>query len=212
MPTLSDIIGQPITEHLMRYVRNPYPCCFLLCGSPGTGKSYTANALANDLGCPDDMHGFLQVCSSDMTVEGIDSVFRSLRFRPLMGNDWKVLLIEELDGVTSKQAERLLKVKLDPQNLPAKTTIIATSNDPMNIPLAIRNRFRFVNYSSGPEFRKACLDSLAQRWYNDTGDHKLPLSFNDWGYCDDENFSMRTACDEYIQCLEMWKETNHVSA
>jgi DNA polymerase III delta prime subunit len=201
--TLAEIVGQPIVSHLIRYAAAPTPKCFLLSGSPGVGKSATARALAADLGCPDEFAGFLTVSSASLTVEGIREYFgHKLRLRPLTGSGWKCLLIEELDGIVSKQAERDLKIALDEFNLPARTTIIATSNDPMNIPLALRNRFRHVPFSNGPEFRAACLESLARRWENDANGEPLPPSFYQFGECGD-GFSMRSACDEYAQCLEM---------
>jgi DNA polymerase III delta prime subunit len=201
--SLADIIGQHGTEHLRRYAASPKPCCFLLSGPPGVGKSATAIALAHDLGCPDDFSGFMTVCSADLTVDKIKDLFgHSLRLRPWTGSGWKVLLIEELDGMVSKQAERQLKLALDPNNLPLKTTIIATSNDAMGIPLALRDRFRHIPFSNGPEFRKECLESLAVRWHNETSGEPLPKSFWRFGDCGD-GFSMRSAVDCYKQCLEM---------
>jgi DNA polymerase III delta prime subunit len=201
--SLRDIIGQPIVEHLQRYAANPHPNCFLLSGPPGTGKSATARALAADLGCPDEFSGFLTISSADLTADNIREYFgHKLRLRPLTGSGWKCLLIEELDGVTSSQAERLLKIALDKNNLPAKTTIIATSNNVLGIPLALRNRFRHAEFSNGPEFRKACLEHLAQRWQKDAPGEPLPRTFWHFGQCGD-GFSMRSACDEYAQCLEM---------
>ena len=71
-------------------------------------------SMAADLGSVDEFSGLLVVPASELDIERCRELFDvSLRLRPLEGNGWHVLVLEELDGVGSKQVERYLKVKLE---------------------------------------------------------------------------------------------------
>lgn len=118
----------------------------------------------------------------------------SLRLRPLEGRGWHVLVMEELDGVGSKQVERYLKVKLETM-LPAKCIVVATSNDTHKIDRALLERFGItLNYSAGDEFRQACLERLSQIWAVESDGADLPIGWDSWGQ-NGNRFSMRLALD-----------------
>ena len=51
--TLANVIGQPPVKLLQALAADPYCCCVLLEGPPGTGKRASALASAHDLGCYD---------------------------------------------------------------------------------------------------------------------------------------------------------------
>ena len=76
------------------------------------------------------------------------------------------MVIEELDGVTSKAVERYLKVQLEEKNLTPRT-----SNDATGLPAALMERFRLLRYSSGPLFAEACREHIMDQWAELTGDH-----------------------------------------
>jgi len=52
--TLDEVVGQPAAiRRLKTFVMEPFPCCILLEGKGGIGKSATAKTLAADLDIPE---------------------------------------------------------------------------------------------------------------------------------------------------------------
>ena len=101
--TLGEIVGQPaIVRRLAALAANPSSCCVLLEGRGGTGKSATAKAFINDLGiCP--FSGLHETSGSNLTIDEVRRLFsQTFRLRPMMGNSWHVLLVEELELLPSK--------------------------------------------------------------------------------------------------------------
>jgi len=199
--TLDEIVGQPLAHRLRIILHSPSPRCFLLDGEPGIGKSATAMAIATDLGADDDWEGYLRVVpASELSVEECRSIFeQALRIRR---SNWKVLVIEELDGVASKQVERYLKVRLDLGAPPSirlteRTLVIATSNGAERLTPALRERFSVLPYSCGEPFAEACQERLAEIWEAETGEDSPPPGWDVWGWIG-ERFSMRDA----LRCLE----------
>src|SRR5262245_39506925 len=113
--TLGDVVGQPMAVATLRQlVREPEPCCLLFEGGPGLGKTASALAFARELGCADEFSGLEILPASELDIERCRDLFEvTLRLRPLEGKGWHVLILEELDGVGSKQVERYLKVRLE---------------------------------------------------------------------------------------------------
>lgn len=197
---LTQIIGQRATATLAKYAgrSDRGSRCFLLDGPPGVGKSASAFALCNELGVTDTAPLLVKLCASELTVETIRELFlRTFR----LSFKWKVLWIEELDGLTSKQADRELKVALDPHNLPARLTIIATSNDAHKLPAAIVDRFTVLSYSGGPEFKDRAHQWLSATWTKLFPGADLPRGWMDWG-CLDDSFSLRSAMARFSEAVE----------
>ncbi len=77
----------------------------------------------HDIGSVDEFAGLRVLPASELDIELCRELFEvSLRLRPLEGRGWHVLVLEELDGVASKQLERYLKVKLE-HGLPTKCIV-----------------------------------------------------------------------------------------
>lgn len=199
-PDLDGIVGQPAVRHLRRLAENPRPRCILIEGAPGIGKSASAYALANALGCEDDFSGLHVVPASELTIDECRRLFdRLLRTRPLGGSTgWKVLVIEELDGLTSKQVERYLKVHLE--HLPIKTIVIATSNSTEGIDAALLQRFRHLRFGNCEVLARGCRERLAELWAGNT-EAPMPSTWETWGTTDD-GFSMRLAIRRLVDALE----------
>ena len=200
--TLAEIVGQPPVNILRRYAALPpdrRPSrCFLLEGEGGVGKSASAYLLAESLGADDGTvvgGGYFNIIpASELRIEQCNDLFgRVLRLR----FNWKLVILEELDGLPSKAVERFLKVHMEERRIPPRTTIVATSNGAGNLDSAFLQRFRILRYGNGPSFQAACQDRLGELWKAETGDDSLPVGWLNWGVTS-EGFSMRRA----VQALE----------
>ncbi|MEQ8786544.1 MAG: AAA family ATPase, partial [Pirellulaceae bacterium] len=184
--SLAEVVGQPPVNILRRYASLP-PArrpsrCFLMEGDGGTGKSVSAYLLAEELGAGDETafgSGYFNVIpASELRIEQCNELFgRVLR----LSFAWKVVILEELDGLPSKAVERFLKVNMEEQRLPSRTTVVATSNGAGNLDPAFLQRFRILRYGNGPSFRTACQDRLGELWKAETGQDDLPTGWLHWG-------------------------------
>jgi replication-associated recombination protein RarA len=202
--SLTEIVGQPPARLLAALAADPYPCCVLLEGPPGVGKSASALALAHELGCEDEFSGLSVIPASELDIDRCRELFdTTLRLRPMFGRGWHVLLIEELDGIASKQVERYLKVALETR-LPAKCIVIATSNGAGKIDRALLQRFKLYCYSAGPTFATCVADRLSEIWQAEGGGDDMPLGWREWGWSNgllERAFSFRVALDAMQDAL-----------
>lgn len=193
---LADVVGQPPVAFLKALAANPYPCCLLLHGPPGVGKSASAYALAAELGCTDDMSGLYQLDSCDLTIDNVRELFADkLRLYPMCNPKgvWKVLIIEELESLNAK-VDGKLKTALE-VNLPAHLVVVATSNSPDKIGKALRQRFKQYQFKAGPEFAVASQHRLAAIWRSRAPNHPIPSDYLAWGW-EDGVYSLRSALDQ----------------
>jgi DNA polymerase III delta prime subunit len=210
--SLDDIVGQPPVRMLRALAANPYSCCVLLeCAKGGVGKTSAAIAFANELGCEDEFSGLHIVPCSEFGVDvarrmfqGGDGYAATLRLRPMQGNGWHCLILEEFDWLPS-QTQRFLKVALETK-LPGKCIVIATSNGAGNLDAALLQRFRCYSFASGKQFAAAAQSRLAEIWRLEVGDIDMPVGWKHWGVVEDGNFSLRVALDrmqDYLSLLEV---------
>jgi len=195
--TLSEVVGQPVTALLERFVTRPKEQAFACEGPPGCGKTSAAYALAHDLGCS-DFGGLYVEKASDLNVDRCRQLFdQTLRLIPMYGSRWKMLIIEEFEYVVSDAVKRYLKVALE--NLPPHTIVVATSNDASKIEKALRQRFTWLQFSGGPLFARYAREYITRIWEREFPHIDLPREWTNWGW-DDGEFSMRLAWTQ----LENW--------
>lgn len=194
---LADVVGQPAVFHLRECVRDPRPCCFLLEGAGGVGKTSAAFALANELGCYDDFSDLHYVNAVHLGIERVDALFRqTLRLRSLGGAGWHVLIIDELEALPSVQVQRALKSYLEIDLRSLKCVVVATSNGAGGLSKPLLQRFKLLTFSGGPGLMRAGHDRLAAIWKQEAGNRPMPGGWMDWGCDEDGDFSMRVALEE----------------
>lgn len=198
---LAEVVGQYSVNHLKRLAADPYACAVLLEGAgPGCGKTSTAIALANELGCEDEYSGLWTVPASELTIDLCRQLFeRTFRLYPLMGRTgWHVLIIEELETLVP-QVQTYLKVTLETK-LPQRCMVIATSNGAGKLCKPLLQRFKIYTFQYAADFARECQDRLAAIWQAECGDQPLPSFWLQWGWSDNE-FSLRLALDQMQDAL-----------
>ena len=154
--TLDEVVGQPaVIRRLKRLVALPQPCCLLFEGLGGVGKSATAKALIQDLGvCP--FSGLVEYSASNLSIDEVRRLFgQTFRYKPMAGNPWHVLLVEELELIVSRHVNAALKDELSEQNMPERLIVVATSNDASGLDEALLQRFEVFPFSAGPTFAES---------------------------------------------------------
>jgi hypothetical protein len=133
------------------------------------------------------------IVSTELSIERCRGLFeRELRLKPMAGNRWRVLLIEEMEACTSQQVCRYLKKELDPP--PEGVIVVATTNAASAIEEALLQRFEMYYFASGPEFIRAAMERLKMIWEQETGSEEgFPGSVIADGYDRRGVFSMRKA-------------------
>jgi replication-associated recombination protein RarA len=201
---LDEVVGQPaVIRRLKRLVASPQPCCLLFEGLGGVGKSAVAKALVHDLGvCP--FSGLVEYSASNLTIDEVRRLFgQTFRLRPMSGNPWHVLLVEELELIVSRNVSAALKDELSEQHIPERLIVVATSNDASGLDEALLQRFEVFPFSAGPTFAEACRERLAWIWQQRAGvGVPMPLGMEQIGWRNG-SYSMRRAMTALGAALEL---------
>ncbi|HEX4588606.1 MAG TPA: AAA family ATPase, partial [Gemmataceae bacterium] len=173
--TLAEVLGQPeIVASLQRFVAAPYSCAMLFTGDSGIGKTSAAYALAHDLGCAveeGELGGVFEIPSGSQTAESVRKILDLLRYRPLCGSGWRVLMVNECD----RMALPVETIWLDAlEHLPAQTVVVFTTNEPARLSQRFRNRCEEYAFLGGSDRLKPWIDALARRLWEREGDGEMP--------------------------------------
>ena len=169
--TLDQVWGQPnAVRALKTYAANPYPAAFIYEGETGTGKTSAALALAGELGCKVDQAeygGVWQIASGEQTADAVREMARRMWVTPLMGSGWKAIVVNECDRM-ARPAELIWLDVLE--NLPRRTVVIFTTNDPSNLSQRFRDRcVRLAFESDAAKLRQPAEELFKAVWRRETG-------------------------------------------
>ncbi len=168
--TLAEVLGQPeIVESLRRFVAAPYSCAMLFTGDSGIGKTSAAYALAYDLGCAveeAELGGVFEIPSGSQSAESVRRILETLRYRPLCGSGWRVLMVNEADRM-QLPVETIWLDALE--HLPPMTVVIFTTNEPARLSQRFRNRCEEYAFQGGSERLRPWIAALARRLWEREG-------------------------------------------
>lgn len=147
--TAKEIIGnKAATKELMDWIllwekKPPAKRAVLLHGPPGTGKTASAYAVANDLD-----YDIVELNASDKRsqAEITQVVGAAATERSLLGSGYRIVLIDEIDGISGTEDRggigALTKIIKETRN-----PIVMTANDPWNVKLrTLRSYCRMIGY------------------------------------------------------------------
>jgi hypothetical protein len=190
---LADIVGQSYAVlQLADFVASPYPSAWFFAGETGAGKTTAAMAVARELGAV-EYGGLWRIESGTQTDETVTAALESLRYTPMLGSGWKVIVVDEADH-SSPKAKQLWLSALE--SLPSKSVIIFTTNHPEKFDTRFLDRCERLEFASDA----AMLGQDAQNqinlvWLKETGDMDAPNIDDLPGVVIDGVISFRRAVD-----------------
>lgn len=173
---LDDVVGQAEAVKAMRsFLKAPYPVAFFLHGESGTGKTATAMALANELGCDvsqQEFGGLRTIPSGEQSVSAVRDEVARLHNIPFFGSGWKVLIVNEADFMHAQVEAVWLDVL---ENLPPRTVIVFTTNNAAKLSSRFKDRCYCLQFASKADGASAAIRSLVSRiWKGETGRDDCP--------------------------------------
>jgi replication-associated recombination protein RarA len=215
--TLAEVLGQPdVVAALRAFVASPYPAALLFHGESGCGKTSAAYALARDLGCAveeKELGGLCEIPSGSQSADQVREILHLLRFCPLMGSGWRVLIVNECDRM-SLPAETIWLDGLE--HLPPKTVIVFTTNDLGRLSKRFRDRCEVYTFESATDKIGPWIQALARRvWQREVGQGECPaldsLGMPTLADADAMHASFRLALQQLQRHIRQAKDQGRVS-
>lgn len=202
--TLADIVGQPRLGVFRQWAKAPDARCWLFAGKKGTGKTATADCLANDLGAD-----VTDECGAELTLTNVRDLARLCQCRPMFGK-WRILHISEMEKLDSR-VEAFIKDWLEERSIPPHLIVIATTNlevDPnaSEAHLAFLERFTRVDFGSSKVLADAMRPKLEALWNAATAGAPLPPGMTRIGWNTDKTaYSARLALRQLRDAIMLWQ-------
>jgi hypothetical protein len=210
--SFDEILGQDaVVRALSLFAAEPYTTAMLFHGESGIGKTATAHVLARHLGCNVDegeLGGFTEIRSGEMRIDRVERVLELLRFRPLFGNGWKVLICNEAD----RMGLPVETIWLDAlEALPPRTVVIFTTNAVNKLSRRFRDRCEVYHFTSDTETLAPRIRQLAQKiWAAEGLAGEVPglnsLGMPTLGSFDDMHASFRLALQQLTRFVREAKD------
>lgn len=179
---LSEILGQSrVVEPLRLFAADPYSAAFLFFGESGVGKTATAQALAHDLGVAveeAELGGLFEIASGEQTAQNVRGLADQLRYRPLSGSGWRVVIVNECDKMRSEAETLWLDIL---ERLPARTVIVFTTNMPEKLSRRFRDRCEVYHFTHDRDELQPHIQALARRVWKEAGKAGEPPSLDTLG-------------------------------
>jgi hypothetical protein len=159
---LSSIVGQGgAVWRLKEFLECPYSTAFLFEGETGTGKTTAALCLAAELGAV-EFGGLDRIKAGMQDAEAVERVLDTLRFTPMLGSGWKVVIVDESDWMSPKAAQLWLSALED---LPTKSIVVFTTNHPGKFQDRFLDRCERIAFeSSAANLRQDAEALIAKVW------------------------------------------------
>jgi hypothetical protein len=182
---LASVVGQgEVVFRLETFLEAPYSGAFLFVGPTGVGKTTVAMAVAAELGACE--YGGLFIIKSGMQdAEAVEGVLKDLRYTPMMGSGWKVVIVDEADYMSVKAAQLWLSSLED---LPPKSVVVFTTNNPDKFKDRFIDRCERLDFACQAAEHAGDAQALADRvWQAETGSlHGCPNVQHIRGLVDDD--------------------------
>jgi ATPase family protein associated with various cellular activities (AAA) len=169
---LADVVGQgPVLFRVEAFLEAPYSTAFLFEGPTGVGKTTVALAIAAELGAV-EMGGLEQVKSGMQDAEEVERVLGNLRYTPMLGSGWRVIIVDEADYMSYKASQIWLSALED---LPSRSLVIFTTNNTHKFSDRFLDRCERFAFESAPVMHAQDAQALIDRiWLAETGETESP--------------------------------------
>jgi hypothetical protein len=165
--TLAEMVGQHANVvQLQSFLDAPFSTAFVFAGPTGVGKTTAALALAAELGAV-EFGGLEVVKSGTQDAEMVERILQGLRYTPMCGSGWKVVVCDEADLMSPKAGQLWLSVLED---LPPRAVIIFTSNHPEKFPARFLDRCERLDFDADAKLHAPDAQALVNKlWKAECG-------------------------------------------
>jgi replication factor C small subunit len=161
---LGHLVGQPAAvAKLWRFLEKPHPAAFIFEGETGTGKTSAALCLAAHLGAV-EFGGLDRINPGDMGGETLLRAIKQLRYTPMLGSGWKLLLVDEADYMVWENSKGVNLFLGALEELPPHSVVVFTTNYVSKFPQRFLDRCQLVAFDSSWKANDGAAELIARVW------------------------------------------------